>query len=176
MVVDVVQLAVAVSDIDKMLKVISQITESVDPLASLRVVALADHITKLTTGRFTLHIARKNKIGAESSLIPVKPLSQSTVRSSVAPVLSSSNAKPFPTAFPKPSEACHQLAGTRVQSMVRRLSREDREQITLSSTEILFTAQFVLLVKYVEAVTPAIYGNNVIAAKQTVRVLTSCPM
>jgi hypothetical protein len=38
------------------------------------------------------------------------------------------------------------------------LSTKDQKQLAMKSARVLFTAEFVLLVKYVEATAPAIYG------------------
>jgi hypothetical protein len=169
--VDIVQSKVAVSDIDKMMRGMDQIFLTTGTHRSnnrFRSIVFSQHeptndveARALPPRNLKLTSVAPNPTGASDS---------STGRK--LPPASQHNTRIHPTFGPSVNELKHIAGGVSEQQSVRTavpmtpsatealalLSTKDQKQLAMKSARVLFTAEFVLLVKYVEATAPAIYG------------------
>ncbi|KAG7382138.1 hypothetical protein PHYPSEUDO_005164 [Phytophthora pseudosyringae] len=171
--VDIVQSVVAIRDISKMMKGIDRIC--------------------ITTGRHRTSSFRHVIFNPDGPELPAKcpqqlgntklssviPSDQTSFTSTPSP-LSKHTARIHPSRGP-PIQALAQASAKRskaknsfiptstaisahTSASTQRLSKKDQKILAVKSAQVLFTAEFVLLVKYVEAIVPAIYAAFVVMA------------
>lgn len=162
MAVDVVQSVVAVRDIDKMMRGINRVFPSNRSRCSESICQLVFDQEGGTTTPQQPCIAHNNASSnlKLSSVIPNIPAGSSLASTDKLPTYKS-------VARIHPTSGSLEQARMESDAKMKRttgnaaqvLSKRTRKKLATKAARVLFTAEFVLLDKYVEAIVPAIYGE-----------------
>ncbi|OWZ17143.1 hypothetical protein PHMEG_0008959 [Phytophthora megakarya] len=170
MAVDVIQTKVAISDINKMMKGIDEICLTTGRRSSsFRQIAF--NLDYRLTPKEPSTTLQKPRTRMPSSVVPtaittsqklsMQPLSKHSLQ--IQPILELSTLGPSVEALKhgrttSTNSGIHPIQAANTKGMKPKKKTRLQKQLAEKSARVLFTAEFVLLVKYVEAITPAIYG------------------